>query len=103
MAIQDINVHVHVHCGGHVDHTEQLDRMEQLMTTEAEQITAVGAKVDDLIDDVRAALAALEADRDNLGPDGQAALDTLAGKVEAFDAEVGDANGSDEPPVDPEA
>lgn len=101
MAIQEIHVHVHCHHGGHVDHTEQLDRMEQLMTTEAEKIGALGAKVDDLIGDVRAALAALEADRDNLGPEGQAALDTLNAKVDAFDAEVGEHDGSGTPPVEP--
>jgi len=77
----------------------RLDDMEIHMATEAEQLTALSAKVDDLISDVRAALAALAADRDNLGPDGQAALDTLTAKVDAFDAEVGDADGSDTPPV----
>ena len=69
---------------------------EQIMT-EAEAIGALDAKVTDLIADVRAALAALEADRDNLGPAGQAALDALTAKVAAFDAEVGDADGSDTP------
>lgn len=67
------------------------------MATEAEQITALTTKVDDLVADVRAALAALEADRNNLGADGQAALDTLTAKVDAFDAEVGDADGSGTP------
>jgi uncharacterized coiled-coil protein SlyX len=77
----------------------RFDELEIRMATEAEQLTALSAKVDDLISDVRAALAALTADRDNLGPDGQAALDTLTAKVDAFDAEVGDADGSDTPPV----
>ena len=45
------------------------------------------------------ALAILVAERDNLGAEGQAALDELTAKVEAFDAEVGDADGSDTPPV----
>src|SRR5688572_11944198 len=87
--------HLHFHFP---DHTEQLNRMEQLMATEAEQINALTVKVDDLVADVRAALAALEAERENLGADGQAALDALTAKVEAFDAEVGDADGSDTPP-----
>lgn len=92
------DIHIHLHLHGAVDHTEQLDRMETAMATEAEQITALHAKVDDVIADVRAALAILEADRDNLGVEGQAALDTLTAKVEAFDAEIGDADGSDVPP-----
>lgn len=78
-----------------------LTRMEEAMATEAEQINALSAKVDDLIADVRAALAALEADRDNLGEAGQAALDALSDKLAAFDAEVGDADGSDTPEPEP--
>lgn len=78
-----------------------LTRMEAHMANEAEQIEAVSAKLDDVIADVRAALAILTAERDNLGAEGQAALDTLTAKVDAFDAEVGDADGSDTPPVDP--
>lgn len=74
-----------------------LTPLEEAMATEAEQLNALSVKVDDLIADVRAALAALEADRDNLGPDGQAALDSLTAKLAAFDAEVGDADGSDAP------
>ena len=72
-----------------------LNRMEAHMANEAEQITALSAKVDDVISDVRAALAILTAERDNLGAEGQAALDALSAKVDAFDAEVGDADGSD--------
>jgi len=77
----------------------RLNALEDHMATEAEQITALTAKVDDVVADVRAALAILVAERDNLGPDGQAALDALTAKVEAFDTEVGDADGSDTPPV----
>jgi hypothetical protein len=73
--------------------------LEEHTMSEAELIGALDAKVTDLIADVRAALAALAADRDNLGPDGQAALDTLTAKVDAFDAEVGDGDGSDTPPA----
>lgn len=63
------------------------------MSAESDALNALSAKVDALIADVRAALAALEADRDNLGPEGQAALDALNAKVDAFGAEVGDADG----------
>jgi hypothetical protein len=80
---------------------EQLLPLKELTMNEAEAIGALDAKVTDLIADVRAALAALEADRDNLGAAGQAALDALTAKVDAFDAEVGDADGSDNPPPTP--
>lgn len=76
-------------------------RMEEFMATAAEQLNALSAKLDDLIADVRAALEALAAERENLTPAGQAALDALTAKVDAFDAEVGDADGSDTPPVEP--
>ncbi len=74
-------------------------RLEKLMTA-TEQITALTAKVDDLIADVRAALATIG--QDELSPEAQAALDGLAAKVAAFDTEVGDADGSDTP-VEPTA
>lgn len=79
----------------------RIRNMEETMATAAEQINALTAKVDDLVSDVRAALVALGAERENLTADGQAALDTLNAKVDAFDQEVGDADGSDTPPVPP--
>lgn len=79
----------------------RIARMEQHMATAAEQINALTAKVDDLVNDVRAALSPLGAERENLTADGQAALDTLTAKVDAFDVEVGDADGSDSPPTEP--
>jgi hypothetical protein len=77
---------------------DELNPLEALMTAESDAITALDAKVTDLIADVRAALAAISADPGTLGPDGQAALDTLTAKVDAFDVEVGDADGSDTTP-----
>jgi uncharacterized coiled-coil protein SlyX len=94
----EIHVHTHIYLPELAGIAVQLTRMENTMATEAEQLTALSTKVDDLVADVRAALAALAADRDSLGPDGQAALDSLTAKVDAFDAEVGDADGSDTPP-----
>ena len=96
---QPQEIHFHVHLDALTELVTQVISIKELMMTEAEQITTLTAKVDDLVADVRAALAALAADRDNLGPDGQAALDALTAKVEAFDTEVGDADGSDTPPV----
>lgn len=71
--------------------------LEEHMATETEQLSALHAKVDDVIADVRAALAILTAERDNLGAEGQAALDALTAKVDAFDTEVGDQDGSETP------
>lgn len=68
-------------------------RMEKLMATAAQQIDALTAKFDDLVADVRVVVA----ERENLTPAGQAAADRLAAKLDAFDSEVGDADGSDTP------
>lgn len=68
------------------------------MATAAEQLNELSAKVDDLVADVRALVDQLEAERENLTEAGQAALDGLVAKVDAFDAEIGDADGSDTPP-----
>lgn len=79
-------------------------RVEKLMTA-TEQLTALSGKVDDLIADVRAALATIN--NDDLSTEAQAALDGLVAKVAAFDSEIGDADGSDTPaqptPVEPTA
>lgn len=80
-----------------------LQRIEAHMTAESDALNAVSAKVDDLVADVRAALDILRAERDSLGAEGQAALDELNAKVDAFDLEVGDADGSDTPAPNPEA
>lgn len=79
-----------------------LAHLEQIaMATKAETLDALAAldvKVTDLIADVRAALATL-ANEGGIGPEGQAAIEALTAKVDAFDAEVGDADGSDVPPT----
>lgn len=101
--MSDGDIHIHVHLDGLVDLAARIERMETIMANETEQITALSDRIDDLIGDVRAALDILRAERDNLGADGQAAFDALDAKVAAFDAEVGDADGSDTPaePEDP--
>jgi hypothetical protein len=109
-AIPEIHLHIH----GLPDHTAQLNRMESTMTTAAEQITALGTKVDgignvltDVSADFAAFRAAMEADRERLSEAGQAALDEANAKADAaaakaaeLDVAVGDADGSDVPPVD---
>lgn len=86
------------------------------MTTAAEQITALTTKVDgigtvltDVQADFAALVAAMNAERENLTEAGQVALDaanaaadTAASKASALDVAVGDADGSDVPPVEPD-
>jgi len=76
-----------------------LEMLGEFMATAAEQLNLLNTKLDDLIADIRAALEALNAERENLTPTGQAALDAITVKVDAFDAEIGDADGSDTPPT----
>ena len=73
----------------------RFDRLEQLMTTQAEAFAAVSAKIDDIKADFTALLAQLAAERENLTEAGQTALDELTAKVDALDVAVGDADGSD--------
>jgi hypothetical protein len=73
----------------------RIHHLEELMATATEQLNALSSKVDDLTADVRAALAVINTDE--LSADAQAALDGLSAKIAAFDAEVGDADGSDTP------
>jgi hypothetical protein len=75
----------------------ELRKQGRLMATATEQLTALSAKVDDLVADVRAALAVINGDE--LSTEAQAALDGVNSKLDAFDAEVGDADGSDTTPV----
>lgn len=75
----------------------KLTHLEELVSAETDAVAALSAKVDDLIADVRAKLVEIAA---TVSPEGQAALDELNAKLDAFDAEVGDADGSDTPPVE---
>jgi predicted nucleic acid-binding Zn-ribbon protein len=97
MAAAPTEFHVHVHIPGLVDHTAQLNRMEQLMATAAEQINALSDKIDaqgveiaDIKGDFTALLEAMNAERENLTPAGQAALDTANAKADANAADLGD-------------
>jgi hypothetical protein len=95
--------------------TEHLPRLESLMATATEQITELGTKIEnignvtsDIANDFAAFRAAMEAERETLSASGQAALDDANAKADAaaakladLDVAVGDADGSDNPPVDP--
>ncbi len=95
-----------------------IDRLENHMATAAEQITALAQKIDaqgaviaDIAADFAAFRDAMVAERENLTPAGQAALDeaflqadAVSARLADLDTAVGDADGSDTevPPVDPE-
>ena len=95
---------------------EIIHNLEELssMAKQAEEISKLGGRFDELatvVTDIRndyeALRTAMEADRENLSPDGQAALDVAQGKADAarqrlldLDVAVGDADGSDTPPAD---
>jgi hypothetical protein len=90
----------------------KLTTLETLVATAAEQINALTARVQAqgaLLTDVAADFAAfkdaMEAERENLTPNGQAALDGANAALDAvatglsnLDVAVGDADGSDTPP-----
>lgn len=93
----------------------RLDQLEEVMATAAEQINALNVKVSaqgDVLTDIAADFAAfkeaMEAERENLTPAGQAALDEANANLDAnaqrladLDVAVGDADGSDTPPPPP--
>jgi hypothetical protein len=92
MIIPENHLHFHLCLPGLGEITDRLQRMEQKMGKELDALGALAAKVDDLIADVRALLAS---EAGNLSPEGQEKADALMAKVDAFDAEIGDADGSD--------
>ncbi len=69
-------------------------RMEITMARETDALNDIKAKLADVHDDVRAKLDQVRAE---LSPEGQQAIDEVAQALEAFDAEIGDADGSDTP------
>lgn len=97
--------------------TDRITNLEELMASAADQINALSTKVDgisavvtDVHADFSALVAALQAERENLSESGQAALDAANAKLDQaaaqlsdLDVAVGDADGSDVPPVEPTA
>lgn len=81
--------------------TALLIRLENGMATAREQLDTLNTKMDDVMADVRAFRDAAEADKAQLNPEAQEAFDRISAKVDAFDAEVGDADGSDTPAAPP--
>lgn len=92
-----------------------LNRMEIAMARAADEIRNLGDRfgtlsgvVTDIAADFEAFRTAMEAERENLTAEGQAALDEATAKADAtaqrlgeLDVAVGDADGSDNPPAEP--
>lgn len=91
-----------------MEHRQMTD--SNTLGTEAEQINQLSTNFDAFVADVNADLEILKASRDQLGPEGQAALDSLSSKLAAADAAVKadlppanvDAAAGDTQPVPPE-
>jgi len=96
MTTPDININITV--TGPVDHTAQLNRMENLMASAAEQLTNLKAQLADTTADVLAKIDQLTAQLGTLSPEAQATLDEIVAGVTSLDSTVGDADGSDTPP-----
>lgn len=124
--LRDLNEHMHEHfhdlderlrgIDGALQRLAHLEivtslKEQNIMAKQSEEIGKLGGKFDslaavvtDIHSDFEALRAVLEAERDNLSPDGQAALDAANAKADALaqqltdlDVEVGDADGSDIP------
>jgi multidrug resistance efflux pump len=79
----------------------RLTSLETHMATAAEQLNTLTAAVQDVHADFTALIETLNAERENLTPAGQAALDQANAALGALDEAVGDADGSDTPPPPP--
>ncbi|UWP85894.1 hypothetical protein Dfulv_17245 [Dactylosporangium fulvum] len=72
-------------------------RMERLMATQNEQLTALKDDLDAFFADVDAKLDQLNAQTEDFSPEAQSTFDSIKSLVAAKHAEIGDADGSDTP------
>lgn len=80
----------------------KIDTLGEAMATAKEQLDDLKTQLADTTADVLAKLDQLTAQLGTLDPEAQATLDEIKAGVELLDNAVGDADGSDVPPVDPE-
>lgn len=81
--------------------TDRITNLEELMANATAQLNELKATFSDFSADVDAKLDQLLAAQGELQPDAQAVFDEIKAAVQAADAKVGDADGSDVPPADP--
>lgn len=79
----------------------KLTNLEDTVATAKDQITELRAAVVDYNADVDAKLDQLLEKQGTLDPEAQAVFDDLKATVAAADTRIGDADGSDTPPVEP--
>jgi hypothetical protein len=74
-------------------------RMEKLMTAQNDKLTELKTGLTAVFADLDAKLDQLNAQTDDFNPDAQATFDSMKQLVADKQAEVGDIDGSDTPPV----
>lgn len=79
----------------------QLSTLEEAMTSAHSQLVELQTAMNDFRSDLFARLDALEAAQGKFTPEAQEIFNDLKSTVAAADVRVGDADGSDNPPVDP--
>lgn len=94
----EVHIHVHIHEGAD---EARVSALEETVANEVEQLSELKANFTDFVADVNAKVAALEEAQGNFDVAGQAAFDDLKASVDAAQAALGDADGSDTPPVEP--
>lgn len=97
MALPEI--HVHVHLPELAGIPAQLTRMENTMATASQQLADLKTQIGDTTRDVLAKIEQLSQQADTLTPEAQQTLDDIKAGVQSLDDAVGDADGSDTPPV----
>lgn len=99
MEVNDLHVHVHVETPELSAVIAQLTRMEEKMSQANDALNALKAQISDTTADVLAKIDQLKAQVGTLDTDAQATLDQIQAGVKSLDDAVGDADGSDTPPV----
>jgi division protein CdvB (Snf7/Vps24/ESCRT-III family) len=79
----------------------KIDTLGVLVATAKQQLDELKAQLADTTADVLAKLDQLTQQLGTLDPDAQATLDEIKAGVQQLDDAVGDADGSDTPPVEP--
>lgn len=76
----------------------KLNRMERMMSAELDALNEIKAKLADLLDDVKARLDVVAGE---LSAEGKSEVESIKDSIDAFHAEIGDADGSDTPEAPP--
>lgn len=81
---------------GHIE--AALRRMENTMSAEVDALNEIKTKLADVHDDVKARLDVVAGE---LSAEGKNQVEAIKSALDSFDAEIGDADGSEAPPVEP--